>query len=107
MSGSVDPIYGSTKQITVGTSSTAVTITENSTYDLLMTNVGANIVWVRVATVSTAAVVNQDLPLLPNSQMVVSRIQSQVTNGGQVQSFVTAIAAAAGNTLHITAIDEA
>lgn len=106
MSGSVDPIYAQTKQITVGVASSGVTMTDNSTADLLLTNVGTNIVWVKIATASTPAVVNQDLPLLPNSQMVVARTQSQATNGTQTQMFVTAIAAAAGNTLHITPVSE-
>lgn len=106
MSGAIDPVYGQTKQITVGTSSAAVTLTDGSTTDILLTNVGTNVVFVRVATVSTTAVLNTDMPVLPNSQIILCRTQSVATNGAQIQTFVTAIAAATGNTLHITPVSE-
>jgi hypothetical protein len=107
MSGAIDAIYGQTKQITVGVASSGVTLTDVSTDDVLLTNIGSNVVFVRIGTATAAAVLNTDLPVLPNSQIIVTRRQSQSANGTQVQSFVTAIAAAAGNTLHITPVEDA
>ena len=101
-SDSLRPIYGQTKQITVGVASAAVVLTDSSTEQVILTNVGVNLIYVRVGTVAASAVLLTDFPVLPNAAIVITREQSQVTNGAQVQTFVSAIAAAAGNTLHIS-----
>lgn len=91
------PAYTETRQITVGTGSTSVSIPD-ITNQVLLTNVGTNVVFVRLSnpTVNAAAQLNVDVPILPNSAISITR---DVTH-----TVVAAIAAAAGNTLHVTPV---
>jgi hypothetical protein len=89
-----------TAALTVGTSTANVAIPSGGAYQVRLVNVGSNVVYIAIGTDDTVAAVvpvagtpSPGIPLLPNSERILSI---------GTATYIAAIAAATGNTLFIT-----
>lgn len=89
-------VKGSTVNVAVGTSSASVAVTGSGVgiQSLRLTNIGSNIIFVKLGTSTVSATLAAGFPMLPNT------VETFML--GKDDTHVAAIAAGTGNTLYIT-----
>ena len=91
---SASPMYGATQAIAVTATSGSVTLTAKPTSQLLITNAGTTVCFIKILAAAGAATHTVDLPSLGGTQILINKVEadrivSAVTESGTTTIYVT------------------